>query len=275
MSDQSPDTPESTTTFLIVGGGISGISCMETLRFLSPEAHITLITESALVKTVTNLVPLAKSLTRFDVTEQTADDLLRTQPNLRLITGDRLQTIHAAQHLATTVAGLRIRYNQLCLCTGARPQLIPQADEHPERVLGIRDTESVAIFQQRIAGSRRIAIVGNGGIAAECVYAVRGVHVDWVIKDRFVAQTFVDPGAAEFFRTRISGRSEGSNDAAAAVDGTKKLGPVKRMRYDETTHEADIGGTKAGAALGPDWHRKWDLSARLSDGDGSDAENER
>lgn len=251
------DKTITTTTFLVVGGGIAGVSCLETLRFLCPTEHITLIAESALIKTVTNLVPLGKALTRFDVAElPAADSALAADPHVRLVTGDRLLTVHSASRTACTANGLRIRYTVLCVCSGARPQLIAPAAEHGDRVLGIRDTESVAQFQRRIRGSRRIAIVGNGGIAAECAYAVSGVHVDWVIRDRFVAQTFVDPGAAEFFRTRIERKGDAE---AAGDDAGRPKGPVKRMRYDETTVDGAGGG--AGAALGPDWHRKWDLSA--------------
>lgn len=281
--DANSDTITDTTTFLVVGGGIAGVSCCETLRFLCPNAQVTLVTESALIKTVTNLVPLAKSLARFDVAERSAEDhqgsysepvaslvqysksyspTATVDPLLRIISGDRVRTLESASQLARTAAGRRIRYELLCLCTGARPQLIAQAAEHGDRVLGIRDTESVAQFQRRVRGARRLAIVGNGGIAAECAYAVRGAHVDWVIRDRFVAQTFVDPGAAEFFRARIE-QPDGPD--AAAVRPAQKA-PVKRMRYGETEEAADGTVPKAGAALGPDWHRRWDLTSDQSAG---------
>lgn len=46
------------TKFLIVGGGIAGVSCAENVSFLCPDEKIILITESYLIKTVTNLRPL-------------------------------------------------------------------------------------------------------------------------------------------------------------------------------------------------------------------------
>jgi len=36
-----------------------------------------------------------------------------------------------------------------------------------QRVLTIRDTDSVARLAQRLPSSRRVAVVGNGGIALE------------------------------------------------------------------------------------------------------------
>lgn len=266
-----------TTTFLIVGGGIAGVTCLETLRFLCPDDHVTLLTESALVKTVTNLVPLGKALHRFDITETAAAEsrLAADAQHVRLITGDRLAEIDSMRRSATTLAGRRIDYRMLCLCTGARPHLIPQAALHSDRVLGIRDTDSVEHFQRLVSNAKRVAIVGNGGIAAECAFALRNVHVDWVIRDRFVAQTFVDPGAAEFFRHKIEQKGK---DIVGEMRAERK-GPVKRMRYDETSTSGvevrAVGANKSGAALGPDWLGKWDLGAAKTDSEEIDDERDQ
>lgn len=233
------------TTFLVIGGGIAGISCIETLQFLCPDESIILITESSLIKTVTNLVPLAKSLTRFDIEERLATDVITG--NVQIIT-DRLASISTESNKIETDRNLIISYKYLCLCTGARPKLIPQAEQNNDYVIGIRDTESVLQFQQRIKKSTRLVIVGNGGIASEAVYELRNVAIDWVIKDQFISQTFVDPGAAAFFQSKINKKSN------ANTNDTSPVAFVKRMRYSEEK-EANTNG----AALGPDWHRTLDL----------------
>lgn len=239
-------------TFLVIGGGIAGISCVETLQFMCPDEPIVLITESPLIKTVTNLVALAKSLTKFNIAEKLATDQLTG--NVRVLI-DRMKEVDSASRLVHTVNGLRITYRSMCICTGARPKLIEQA-KHIAQVVGIRDTESVLDFQTRVKQSKRIAIVGNGGIASEVVYELRNIHVDWIIKDRFVSQTFVDPGAAEFFRSRVFSKES----VDSPVETVTK--PVKRMRYAVTGSAA--GSSDHGAALGPDWHRHLDLSGKES-----------
>jgi pyruvate/2-oxoglutarate dehydrogenase complex dihydrolipoamide dehydrogenase (E3) component len=57
-------------------------------------------------------------------------------------------------------------YKKLCICTGARPKLIAEENEH---VLGLRDLQSVQYFQNRLSTARRVVVVGNGGIALELV----------------------------------------------------------------------------------------------------------
>lgn len=229
------------STFLVIGGGIAGVSCIETLTFLCPEEKIILVTESSLIKTVTNLVPLAKNICRFDIEERQADAL---KGNLTVLT-DRMVSINSSIKTVVTEKGINIKYKLLCLCTGARPKLIDQAADNP-LVIGIRDTESVLEFQKRIKNSKRIVIVGNGGIASEIVYEIRNIAIDWVIKDSFISQSFVDPGAAALFQCKIRNKSTAPREAKTTF---------KRLRYGED------GQTKqrSGGALGPDWHRTLDL----------------
>lgn len=235
---------EISCTYLVVGGGIAGVSCAETLVFLAdPKDSIILVTESSLVKAATNLVPLGKVLTRFDVQEKSAKSLNR---NIQVLE-DQLLNIESESHIVSTLKGNKISYRYLCLCTGARPKLIDQAKGNP-KVIGIRDTESVQEFQKRVKNATRLAVVGNGGIASELVYEISGIEVHWIIKDEYISSTFVDSGAARFFQERLTTKGE-----------QKSI--IKRMRYSEET--AESSASKRGAALGPDWHRTVDISGKL------------
>lgn len=235
------------TTFLIVGGGIAGVSCIETLSFYCNTEPILLLTESPLIKAVTNLVALGKSLSRFDIEEKHVSTL---PANVKVIT-DRLMSVDTNEHTVATEKGVNIKFKYLCLCTGGRPKLIDQARGN-EYVLGIRDTESVIEFQKRIKHSKRIAIVGNGGIASELIYELKGISIDWIIKDKYVSQTFVDPGASSFFQSRIENKG---NETVLP-----KRNIVKRMRYKEDAESQDTSINSSGAALGPDWHTLFDLT---------------
>ena len=87
--------------------------------------------------------------------------------------------VDASKHELTTSDGKSFRYRYLCLCHGARPKVIDASNPY---ILGIRDTESVQHFQERLSGSRRIAVVGNGGIATEIVHELKGIDIVWAIK---------------------------------------------------------------------------------------------
>lgn len=99
---------------------------------------------------------------------------------------------------------------------GARPKLL--AEKNPY-VLGIRDTETVAEFQKKLKDCRRVAVIGNGGIATELVYEIENCHVYWVIKDAHLSHIFFDAHAAKFFETRLN---EPKKRTATSEDSIRK-----------------------------------------------------
>lgn len=237
------DKEEINCTFAIVGGGIAGVSCAKSIAFLVPEEKIILITASPLIKAVTNIVPLSKTLMQFDIEEKDTAVLMEAHDSLKII-NDFVIQIDSLNKQVQTRNGRIIGYKMLCLCNGARPKLI---EEHNNFILGIRDTESVLKFSQKIKNSRRIVIVGNGGIATELVNEVDGVEMIWVIKDKHISATFVDPGAAEFFMDKVYKTDPCTNTNASSL--------TKRMRYTVSNTSVVTGGP----ALGPDWHNNFDV----------------
>lgn len=232
-------------TFLIVGGGIAGVSCVESIAFLAPEEKIILITASPLIKTVTNIIPLGKTLMQFDIEEKDSTVLMKVHDLLKII-NDLVIKIDSLNKQVETKNGKIINYKMLCLCNGARPKLI---ENYNNFILGIRDTESVLQFSQKIKNSKRIVIVGNGGIATEIVHEVDGLEMIWVIKDKHISATFVDPGASEFFMNKIY-----KNDTFVHTNVSSL---TKRMRYTVS----DITAVADGPALGPDWHNNFDIKS--------------
>ena len=227
-------------TFVIIGGGIAGVSCAESIAFLAPNESITLITASPLIKAVTNIVPLGKTVMKFDVEERSTNSLIELFPSINVV-NDVVVRVDKNNKNIVTEGGKTISYKKLCICTGAQPKLIC---ENNSRVIGIRDTESVEKFLEKLKGSKKIAVIGNGGIATELVHEISGVDVVWVIKDKHISATFVDPGAAEFFQDKLLKK-----------DSDTEKQPVKRMKYTITSGKTDKGGP----ALGPDWHDNFKL----------------
>ena len=154
---------------------------------------------------------------------------------------------------------MRFSYEKLCLCHGARPKLISpiiKADVS-KYVLCIRDTQSVATFQEQLKTSKRICIVGNGGIATEMVYELQAVDIVWAIKDDSIATTFVDAGAAEFFISDFYEKSALSKEPNI---------PTKRMKYTVSSQNFNKKGCTDGGALGPDWHGQIHTKGFTEDG---------
>ncbi|XP_075972745.1 pyridine nucleotide-disulfide oxidoreductase domain 1 [Anticarsia gemmatalis] len=235
------------TTYLVVGGGIAGVTCVETLAILHPEETLTIITASSLVKNVSNVSFYAKTIVKFDVNETEASSLMRIHPNLKIVY-DSLKHVDTNSQVAYTHAGDKIKYNVMCICTGGIPRLI--RDSHKsKRILGIRDTESVKEFQAKLKTGRKMVIAGNGGIASEIVHATSGIQKVWVIRDDYISATFIDPGAAEFFQNTFR---------------NKELQPeqktvLRRHVFSEEDEVVSLNKDLKSAALGPDWFRKLEI----------------
>ncbi|XP_026491559.1 pyridine nucleotide-disulfide oxidoreductase domain-containing protein 1 [Vanessa tameamea] len=232
------------TRYLVIGGGIAGVTCVETLAILHPEEKLVIITASSLVKNVSNVSFYAKTVVKFDVKDTEASSLLKIHPNLKIVY-DSVKYLDTKNKIAVTDDNVSIQYDVVCICTGGIPRLISDSNKF-NRILGIRDTDSVKDFQEKLKDGRRMVIVGNGGIASEIVHATQGIQKVWVIRDDYISATFVDPGAAEFFQDTFRNKSEENKDTTI----------LRRHIFSEDDTVVSINKNLKSAALGPDWYRK-------------------
>ncbi|XP_041972820.1 pyridine nucleotide-disulfide oxidoreductase domain-containing protein 1 [Aricia agestis] len=231
--------------YLIVGGGIAGVTCVETLAIIHPEEKLILITASSLVKNVSNVSFYAKTIVKFDVHDTEANSLLKIHPSLTIVY-DSLKYLNTKEKIAITHEDKTIKYEVICICTGGIPKLIADS-KNSSRILGIRDTDSVKDFESKLKNGRKMLIVGNGGIASEIVHATRGIQKVWVIRDDYISATFVDPGAAQFLQSSFKNNSS---------DAKKSNTVVRRHIFTEEDSVVSLNKNLKSAALGPDWYRK-------------------
>ncbi|KAM9327427.1 pyridine nucleotide-disulfide oxidoreductase domain-containing protein 1 isoform 2-T2 [Pholidichthys leucotaenia] len=239
--------------FVIVGGGIAGVTCAEQLSSQIPSADVALITAGLHIKAVTNYKQVSKTLEEFDVEEQHSSVLEEKFPNMTVIHSP-VKALHTKSHCVETADGCVFGYEKLCICSGARPKLLTQDNPY---VLGIRDTDSAQEFQKRLSKAKRIVVIGNGGIALELVYEVEGCDVIWAVKDKAIGNTFFDAGAAQFLIPSLEAKKP---EAAASCKRprytTEDPAPrgVQTFTADRSSREHGHGPTEPGSALGPDWH---------------------
>jgi len=226
------------TDYLIIGGGIAGVSCAEMLYTLDNEADITLVTATSFVKSVSSVNQITKLITEFQVEEQNVEDWYKTHNKVKVVTAklSRLDVENKTVYLDNET---RIKYGKVCLCTGAQPKLI--SDDNPF-VIGIRDTASVVRLQEKLSDAKKVVIIGNGGIATELVYELKNICVVWAVKDDAISTVYLDPGASQFLIKEVE-------------KGKEEVGPCKRTKYTVQTSKINSQKEMLGSALGPDWHQ--------------------
>lgn len=113
-------------SFVIVGGGIAGVSCAQTLTTVVnlEEHNIILVTASSVIKSVGNLNQMTRRLASFDVCEVGVDKFEQLQRGQIRVICDEVVQILDDEKCILTREGTRIHYDVLCLCHGARPKKI-------------------------------------------------------------------------------------------------------------------------------------------------------
>ncbi|XP_049422717.1 pyridine nucleotide-disulfide oxidoreductase domain-containing protein 1 isoform X3 [Epinephelus fuscoguttatus] len=220
------DRKEKTFRFVIVGGGIAGVTCAE---------------------------QVSRTLEEFGVEEQPSSVLEEKFPNLTVI-HSAVKSLHTQSHSVETADGRVFGYEKLCICSGGRPKLLTQDNPY---VIGIRDTDSAQEFQKRLSKAKRIVVVGNGGIALELVYEVEGCEVIWAVKDKAIGNTFFDAGAAQFLIPSLEAdKPERAAPCKRPRYTTEEPAPGAAQTFtaDKNARRQGSCSTEAGSALGPDWH---------------------
>lgn len=237
-----------TFQFVVIGGGIAGVTCAEQLASQFPS--VALLTAAPMIKAVANFKQVSKTLEEFDVEEHPSSALEEKYPNLRVIQS-AVKALQVQTHTLHTIDGLQIHYEKLCICTGGRPKLHTQDNPF---VLGIRDTDSAKEFQKLLSKAKRIVVIGNGGIALELVYEVEGCEVIWAMKDKAIGNTFFDAGAAQFLVPSLDADKLRRAAVCKRARYTTEAGPGASHSYTAGVDKRGQGSTETGSALGPDWH---------------------
>lgn len=270
----------SNSPIVVIGGGISGICCIQTLADLLPTNDILLITSSNLVKVTNNIERLSLNLTRFNVNNENLEQFQTNHPNVKVIIDKVISLDSVNKSIRLLKSDECINYDKLAICTGASPKLLNvqsnlTKNEFDQFCCLIRDTETVKDLEKKFAKSKRVCILGNGGIATELVFSIHCCKLIWIIRDQHITSTFLDAGAAQFLsnsfisKDQVDRNESNSNElkVTESIFSNDKI--IKRLKYTiiesengyktlNKTHNSD-DDLNYGSALGPDWQQKIEL----------------
>jgi len=216
------------TTYLIVGGGMTGDMAAKGIREHDADGRIVIVGADP------NPVYKRPLLTK-GLWSGAPEEKLWREPaaGADVVTGRRIVSLDLDGHRATDDAGEEYEWQKLLLATGAEPRKIPGADG----VVWFRTLDDYRLVRAKATDGARFVVIGGGFIGSEIAAALAGAGVK-------VTMVFPEPGIGfRLFPAGLSGflvdyyREKGvevlSGETVSAASGTSvTLGDGRVLEAD-------------------------------------------
>jgi 3-phenylpropionate/trans-cinnamate dioxygenase ferredoxin reductase component len=169
----------SSTTFVIIGGGLAGAKAVEALRDSDFDGQIILFAEEQYLpyeRPPLSKEYLAGKKTLTDFTVQNSDWYRDHDIDLRL--GSRVSTLDAAGHTVGLPDGTTVTYDKLLLATGSASRRPPIPGSDADGVHYLRTYDDAVALNSVLTERSSLAVVGAGWIGLEVAAGARQRGVD-------------------------------------------------------------------------------------------------
>lgn len=183
--------------YVIIGNGIAGTMCAETLRRKDSDCDITLITDEPYP--LYNRVALPRYLKR-DVPEKTVRmrDLEQHEKlNIDLLLETRVVSVHDDEKTLVLHNGNELPFDKLLVATGGTPRPLPVSGAHADHVYHFQTLDDTKAIIERMKEAEHAVTIGGSYIAYELTEGFRkqGLEVTWLMRgDRFLRRVLDEAG---------------------------------------------------------------------------------
>src|SRR5258708_4981392 len=222
--------------YVIVGNGIAGTTCAETLRTEDPTCSVTLVgLEPYPLYNRVSLPRYIKGLPRERVLLRTVEEHKERGIDLRLErTATSLDTAAKTIHFDD---GSELPYDALTICPGGHPEPYPApgADQVRALTYAFQTLDDTAAIIEKCDQSHDSVVIGGSFIAYELAegFRHRGLNVTWIQRGpRFLRRVLDEEGGQMVdFLAKEAGVVTVYNQEVEAVAALNMLG--RRVEYRE------------------------------------------
>jgi 3-phenylpropionate/trans-cinnamate dioxygenase ferredoxin reductase subunit len=154
------------SSVLIVGAGLAGARCAETLRAEGYDGNLVLVGDELLPpyeRPALSKEYLAGTKPEHELLLRPPSSWVEREIDLRL--GQRVVHVDTLRRRATTAGGEELGWDVLVLATGARPRLLPFPV--PEGVHTLRTVVDARMLREALVPGAHLVVVGGGFVGAE------------------------------------------------------------------------------------------------------------
>ena len=250
--------------FVILGGGIAGITCcIELIKLLNKSIRtknksILLISSSNHLKCVNKFIKISNHLIDVDVKELNINNFIITYQkiynNINVIHGNITNIIGKTKTIKYYDFNKKmnriITFNKCLIATGGSPKIF---NIKTKLINTLRDSETINQFKNIITSHKcqTIMIVGNGGISLELIYSLKymkfndkKLKIIWVIKHNYIGNTFLDKTSSAFLIPMLFPKKD-PDVGKSRVNDSKGMNDIIVSKHNN--------GIQFGGGVGPRW----------------------
>ncbi len=229
--------------FVIIGGGIAGVTAVESLRRVSEASEITLVAKE------TELPYLRLNLTRYLAGEIDSQQLpihprsWYDKMNVRLMLGVEARAIRLDEQTVDLSSGDVLPFEKLLLAAGAHPFVPPFPGTYRQGVTTLRTLQDADRILRSLEGDgAKCVCIGGGilGLETAAALARRGVDVTLLEGHGWLLPRQLNPRAGELLADHATskGIKLRSKARTQSVIGNERVQGV--LLDDNTVIEADL-----------------------------------
>ena len=241
-----------TSTFVIVGGGLAGAKAAEGLRGNDFDGHIQLF--AAEEHLPYERPPLSKEYLagKKTLADFTVDpSSWYRDHNVELLLGTAVSAVDPGAHTVSLPDGSTVRYDKLLLATGSSSRRPPIPGSDSTGVHYLRTIDEAAALDAALTSGSSLAIVGAGWIGMEVAASARtrGVEVTVVEAAELPLQSALGPEVGRIFAALHRDHGVDLRLGATVQEITTADGAATGLRLgDGSTVDADAVLVAVGAA---------------------------
>ena len=160
--------------YVIIGGGIAGVSCVEGIRSVDPEGSITIVCAEAHSNYGRPLISYyLEGKTDLERMCYRGADFYEKNA-VRVLHGVSAAVIDPEAHKVTLSDRAELDYDALCICTGSRPA-VPRFDglDTVEKRFTFTTLADALALEKAVTKESRVLIIGAGFIGLKCAEGLR------------------------------------------------------------------------------------------------------
>lgn len=203
---------------VILGSGLAGISVAREVRKLDQDVSLVMVSadegEFYSKPSLSNALAAGKLPAQLVLT---ARETLAAQLKLEIRARTRVTRLLTGEHTVETDGG-QIEYSRLVLALGAQPIRLP-IEGSVKDILSVNNLQDYAAFRQRLAGVKRVAILGGGLIGCEFANDLRLAGIGAEVFDLApqALGRLLPPQAAAYFRAAMEAAGVGFHFSTSVV----------------------------------------------------------